>query len=1561
MIRNLQSIVLSIVLCLTTGFAQTYVGSNACAGCHGAADLSGSGDNIFDEWTNSGHPYKFNQVIGGNPPDYPNFVVNFEDGWMSGLGADWDDISGVIGGFGWKARFVDNEGFIAGTASSLVNPGAGHNQLNFFGGVEHGWVNYEAGTENKRYNYSCFRCHTTGPSTEGSWLDGMELGDFAEQGIGCEACHGPASDHVANAFADPPLIDRVYEFDINNGNGLGGEMADPNGDDINFMCGTCHNRNFDTAIDAGGGFVKHHEQWDEFSATRHSEMGFNCTTCHNPHKRVIWEGEGISMQCQTCHPSNVAVNNHPVDLDCMDCHMPYAAKSGTTIGESGFRGDVRSHLFAITSSAESMFNEAGNYVRDDEERSASLDLQHACLGCHNDDPDDDVPDKSAEELVQFASTMHENKDGEYVGSDVCAACHTEKAMDWYNSGHPYKFNVIENNEPPIYPNFVVNYQDGWMTGLGADWDQIAGVIGGFGWKTRFVDQNGVIAGTASSLVNPGAGHNQFNFFGGEEHGWVNYEAGTENKLYNYNCFKCHTTGPSAEGSWLAGLGLGDFAEQGVGCEACHGPGGSHMASADASDIDRVYEFDLNGGNGLAGELADPDGDDINFLCGTCHNRNFDTAIDAGGGFVKHHEQWDEFSATAHNSLGFTCATCHDPHKRTIWDGDAITMECETCHPNSVAHNLHPTELDCIDCHMPYAAKSGTTIGESGYRGDVRSHLFRITATAETMFNEAGNYVRDDEDRAASLDLQHACLGCHNDDPNDNVPDKAVEEIVAFAGMMHDALDENNFTGPESCLSCHTDKAGWRQTMHANGYSKPLGENSMVDLYGIVNDANQNGIDDFMDGLDMSTVPAFAEWGMYAPILGYDADTDTYTITIGDLTMPVLLTYGGSGLYKQRYVVKVPLADMALSDGHYMSPIQYNEKTDEYVTYHPEAWWDNSGMPIYGTSSTAEDIAGNSRSFEKGCVGCHFTGTEVSQTAAGEWISDAPDASAADIGVGTYDVDGDGTEDLINNSCERCHGAGGAHFGDPAGIVNPADLTAEQSNDLCGFCHSRGKSFPNETLSFPYNDTEGAMHDWVVGDLWADYYIDHGGYYGDGGVDGEIQSSRQHHQQYFDFLESSKPTFPYHQVRCSECHDVHNAEKHQMRTEIVDDGLVIATDNDNNTLCLACHASHGPFEDLTKEMIADYEANVGLIGEVVSEHTHHDYDPEAGLSRCSKCHNAKTIKSAVNYDIHSHTFEVIPPYKTLDYAMPNACSVSCHRSIENGDEPIFETGVDLSLSNWSEASDIALAEALLEYYGPCGEWWGEGDVELLGDVNFDCETNIIDIVMIVEFVLDISEFTDEQIAISDVDGSGEVNILDIVDIIGFILGARESIGEPLTFANVSVDGNQVLIAADGNIAGIQLDVSGEFSIVTAGLNGGWEIQYSESTILLYSLNGSPLSSGQLFTFDGNLNIESGIVADWHGNGVDVNTSAVPEVFALNPAYPNPFNPSTTISFGLPEKAVVEIKVHDMLGRELTVLTNDEYQPGTHHIVWNADSFSSGVYMISMTSAEFSMVQKVMLVK
>ncbi|HMU42885.1 MAG TPA: T9SS type A sorting domain-containing protein [Ignavibacteriaceae bacterium] len=74
----------------------------------------------------------------------------------------------------------------------------------------------------------------------------------------------------------------------------------------------------------------------------------------------------------------------------------------------------------------------------------------------------------------------------------------------------------------------------------------------------------------------------------------------------------------------------------------------------------------------------------------------------------------------------------------------------------------------------------------------------------------------------------------------------------------------------------------------------------------------------------------------------------------------------------------------------------------------------------------------------------------------------------------------------------------------------------------------------------------------------------------------------------------------------------------------------------------------------------------------------------------------------------------------------------------------------------------------------------------------------------------------------------------------------------------------------------------------------------------------------------------------------------EAFKLSDNYPNPFNPSTTISFSIPERSFVTLKVYDILGREIANLVNEELKAGSFEKTFDASTLSSGVYIYRITA-------------
>lgn len=88
---------------------------------------------------------------------------------------------------------------------------------------------------------------------------------------------------------------------------------------------------------------------------------------------------------------------------------------------------------------------------------------------------------------------------------------------------------------------------------------------------------------------------------------------------------------------------------------------------------------------------------------------------------------------------------------------------------------------------------------------------------------------------------------------------------------------------------------------------------------------------------------------------------------------------------------------------------------------------------------------------------------------------------------------------------------------------------------------------------------------------------------------------------------------------------------------------------------------------------------------------------------------------------------------------------------------------------------------------------------------------------------------------------------------------------------------------------------------------------------------------------------------------------PEMCALLPNYPNPFNARTTITFTLPHEERVTLSVYNLLGQRVTDLLDGKMGAGAHKIIWQADRVPSGLYFCILKAGAFSQTQRMLLLK
>jgi len=101
---------------------------------------------------------------------------------------------------------------------------------------------------------------------------------------------------------------------------------------------------------------------------------------------------------------------------------------------------------------------------------------------------------------------------------------------------------------------------------------------------------------------------------------------------------------------------------------------------------------------------------------------------------------------------------------------------------------------------------------------------------------------------------------------------------------------------------------------------------------------------------------------------------------------------------------------------------------------------------------------------------------------------------------------------------------------------------------------------------------------------------------------------------------------------------------------------------------------------------------------------------------------------------------------------------------------------------------------------------------------------------------------------------------------------------------------------------------------------------------------------------------------HGSiGINNLSNEIPKKYVLEQNYPNPFNPATNVKFSICNTQFVTLKIHDMLGREVANLVNEQLAPGTYEVDWNASQFPGGIYFYTLTAGDYMETKRMTMIK
>ncbi len=311
-----------------------------------------------------------------------------------------------------------------------------------------------------------------------------------------------------------------------------------------------------------------------------------------------------------------------------------------------------------------------------------------------------------------------------------------------------------------------------------------------------------------------------------------------------------------------------------------------------------------------------------------------------------------------------------------------------------------------------------------------------------------------------------------------------------------------------------------------------------------------------------------------------------------------------------------------------------------------------------------------------------------------------------------------------------------------------------------------------------------------------------------------------------------------------------------------------------------------------------------------------------------------------------------------------------------------------------------------FYNCLGAEYTLGDV-----VESEDSFDYLDVLAMVQIILgEYENLNQNSWCAADFNESGNVNILDIVSFINTYLveyvASAENTGPVYISKSQTQTGNatyqlNVDIYSENIIQGVQITTKSPSGKKITTISKSSQLQHmnsavsinndsTEATILYYGVEGQVIQNGlqSLFTVDlldnsSSLNRYEGDESELSMVGLTTNgtdyldyeivsdeelgriargiENTQLQSFNLLPAYPNPFNPLTTIRYEVGNESLIDISIVNLKGQLVDKLENNVKQAGKHSIKWNAENVSSGVYLLRMQSENYLETQKIILMK
>jgi len=295
---------------------------------------------------------------------------------------------------------------------------------------------------------------------------------------------------------------------------------------------------------------------------------------------------------------------------------------------------------------------------------------------------------------------------------------------------------------------------------------------------------------------------------------------------------------------------------------------------------------------------------------------------------------------------------------------------------------------------------------------------------------------------------------------------------------------------------------------------------------------------------------------------------------------------------------------------------------------------------------------------------------------------------------------------------------------------------------------------------------------------------------------------------------------------------------------------------------------------------------------------------------------------------------------------------------------------------------------------------------MGDADFNNVTDISDVLTVVNFVLEADMPTEDEFRNVDVNGDDQINIADVIKIVDIIfdVNAGRTLGfvsnEGVASFDLFIDSetNNILVDIENNsvIRGIQFDLNfdpnlvtifsprlpkvqentivtsnaikdGYLKIIAANLSGNIIESDGKSFLVIpFEFHGSKYDISNISVDNINLVGADGSLIDYIDRVNSLDIRLTPQDFALMQNFPNPFNPTTEISFSLPVAGYVELSVYNMVGQKIRALSSENLNSGYHSVIWDGMNdagiqAATGMYFYTIRTGNFKNTKKMLFLK